>query len=232
MGDLDSAANSLQNSPLNENEETQDSDEMANSRTSGFIHNNMHNSDYDMDSTNYFNKFDEILLSKEAKTSNANILVTTQECNNEIHYDSQKFPKENHRKVISVLENTNLTENHDFDNKNVSVKRIKEVNCQRSNSSHEGNTSSGSEAEYDTGLEKCNVKRMRLGDKEKNHKKDSFDIGSVNCLQSYENGAIASQEEIEADKHWTKHLLDNRSVIVDTFQGQFKSTVRSNSTLA
>ncbi|XP_046396757.1 uncharacterized protein LOC124163729 [Ischnura elegans] len=32
-------------------------------------------------------------------------------------------------------------------------------------------------------------------------------------------------EEEEADRHWQKHLAANRSTIVDTFQGQFKSTV-------
>lgn len=214
----------MHSSPFNDDEETQDSDEIVDTK-SGFIHNDMHQSmSHEINST-CFDKFDDIL--KDAKTSNANFLVTPQECNNEIHYDSPKFPKENRRKVIQVLENTNLTENHDFDNKNVSVKRIKEVNCHRSNSSHEGTTSSGSEMEYDSGLEKCNVKRMRLDDKEKNHKKEQLDLSSVQCLQSYENGAIASQDEIEADKHWSKHLMANRSVIVDTFQGQFKSTVRS-----
>jgi hypothetical protein len=36
---------------------------------------------------------------------------------------------------------------------------------------------------------------------------------------------INFNDEIEADKHWEKHLSVNQSVIVDTFQGQFKSTV-------
>lgn len=37
----------------------------------------------------------------------------------------------------------------------------------------------------------------------------------------------AAQTEVdwEAEVHWQKHLAAHKSVIVDTFQGQFKSTV-------
>ena len=230
MDDLDSnlTSPSPHSSPLNEDEETLDSDEVVGNPKSTFIHNDMQellNHEICLD------KFNDI--AKDAKTSNANFLVTPQECNNEIHYDSQKFPKENSRRI--TIENANLTENHDFDNKNVSIKRIKEVNCQRSNCSPECPASSGSEAEFDNGLEKCNVKRMRLEDQEKNHRKDGLGTSGVQCsrlLQSNENGAIASQDEVEADKHWAKHLRTNRSVIVDTFQGQFKSKVRARSIIS
>lgn len=142
-------------------------------------------------------------MAKDAKTNNDNFLVRQQECNNEIQFDSSKFPKENTRRIVA-LGNSNLTENHDF-NKGAKVKRIKEVNMRKNV------CVSDSECESEK-MEKCNVKRMRL--EEKN-------------LRWGENGAIANQEEIEADKHWVKHLRSNRSVIVDTFQGQFKSTVRT-----
>ncbi|KAJ8674778.1 hypothetical protein QAD02_010564 [Eretmocerus hayati] len=220
MDDLDSTANSPHSSPSNDDEETLDSDEVIDAKTE-FIHNDMQeflNCEIGSD------EFNDII--KDAKTSNANFLVTSEECNNEIHYDSQKFPKENSRRI--VLENANLTENHDFDNKNVSVKRIKEVNCQRGNCYQDCGISNGSDAEFDNGLEKCNVKRMRLEDQEKNHRKDGSSASISACsrlLQSNENGAVASQDELEADKHWAKHLKANRSIIVDTFQGQFKSTV-------
>jgi ubiquitin carboxyl-terminal hydrolase 4/11/15 len=39
---------------------------------------------------------------------------------------------------------------------------------------------------------------------------------------------INLSDEIEAEKHWEKHLSANQSIIVDTFQGQFKSTVSFN----
>ena len=237
MGELDSTANSPRRSPLNDDEETLDSDEIIDTKSS-FIHNKMQEDtnttfvrrplrldkliELSKNAAHYHGLYD---ILKDAKTSNANFLVTPQECNNEIHYDSQKFPKENVRRM--VLESSNLTENHDFDNKSVSIKRIKEVNVQKSNCSMDC-LSSGSDTDCDSGLEKCNVKRMRLEDQEKNHRRDGLGTSASQCsriLQNCENGAVAAQEEVEADKHWAKHLRSNRSVIVDTFQGQFKSTV-------
>lgn len=40
------------------------------------------------------------------------------------------------------------------------------------------------------------------------------------------NTPINVDDDLEADKQWEKHLGHNQSVIVDSFQGQFKSTVR------
>ncbi len=34
-----------------------------------------------------------------------------------------------------------------------------------------------------------------------------------------------SADNVEAEKHWEKHIKNNRSVIFDSFQGQFKNTV-------
>lgn len=222
-------------SPLNEEnddegEECLDSQEPVDPKSS-FILNKTHARVDSLLPQKTFSKYDPYVamwdMIKEAKTSNANFLVNQQECNNEIHYDSQKFPKDNVRRM--ALDNSNLTENHDFDNKTLSTKRIKEINVQKSNCSLEC-ASSGSDTECDSGLEKCNVKRMRLEDHEKNHRRGTDGLGpsTLPCgriLHDPENGAIATQDEVEADKHWAKHLRSNRSVIVDTFQGQFKSTV-------
>lgn len=226
MRDLDSTANTPHGSPLNEDdEETLDSDEIVDTKTS-FILNKTHDHTDSSFVQETFSSLDGIYdILKDAKTSNANFLVNQQECNNEIHYDSQKFPKDNSRRM--ALDNSNLTENHDFDNKILSIKRIKEVNVQKSNCSLDC-VSSGSDTECDSGLEKCNVKRMRLEDHEKNHRRDGLGTSGIQCtrlMQNGEGGAIAAQDEVEADKHWAKHLRSNRSVIVDTFQGQFKSTV-------
>lgn len=174
--------------------------------------------------SSHLGKFNDII--KDAKTSNANFLVPKQECNNEIHYDSQKFHKENSRRL--TIENSNLTENHDFDNKSVSVKRIKEVNIQKNNANFDYSFSNGFDSEYDSSLEKCNVKRMRLEEQEKNLRKDCG-MGSSDLQNSratnLENCTNDSQDEIEAKKHWDKHLKSNKSIIIDTFQGQFKSKV-------
>lgn len=219
-----------------DDEETLDSNETVEAKSNTFIHNKVDDKENEAPASLRLDTLIELSkngpkyhglydIHKEAKTSNANFLVTQQECNNEIHYDSQKFPKENVRRM--PLDNSNLMENHDFDNKSVSVKRIKEINVQKVNCGIDY-ASSGSDIEYDNGLEKCNVKRMRLDDQEKNHKRDGLGTISTQCTrvsQSYGNCAIAAHDEIEADKHWAKHLKSNRSIIVDTFQGQFKSKV-------
>lgn len=37
--------------------------------------------------------------------------------------------------------------------------------------------------------------------------------------------ASTSAVDLQADKYWQSHLADNQSILVDLFQGQFKSTV-------
>ena len=51
--------------------------------------------------------------------------------------------------------------------------------------------------------------------------------GSGLCSSSDVNSITHTSEDgdSEGDKHWQQHLAVNRSVIVSTFQGQFKSTV-------
>ncbi|XP_071451477.1 uncharacterized protein [Hetaerina americana] len=50
-------------------------------------------------------------------------------------------------------------------------------------------------------------------------------LGSLVDDDFSSTGDSMEAEEEEADRHWQKHLAANRSTIVDTFQGQFKSTV-------
>lgn len=61
-------------------------------------------------------------IMKDAKTSNVNVLVTEQGANNEIVYDSEKFPKHENTRRRDALENPNLTECYNFDGKAVSCK--------------------------------------------------------------------------------------------------------------
>lgn len=65
-----------------------------------------------------FRGYEDIL--KDAKTSNVNVLVTEQGANNEIVFDSDKFPKHESTRRRDALENPNLTEFHNFDGKTVS----------------------------------------------------------------------------------------------------------------
>ncbi|XP_069684721.1 uncharacterized protein [Periplaneta americana] len=183
--------------------------------------------------------FEDIL--KDAKTSNVNVLVTEQEANNEIRFDSEKFPKYENARRRDPLEMPNLTEFHNFDGKTVSVKRIKETNLLHETLDSPPECSE----ELDLESSKCfnNIKRMKLEEREKNFRMEcerklrGLDPTVVGESSSTDEllGAGASSchshlpinfnEEIEADKHWEKHLSANQSIIVDTFQGQFKSTV-------
>ncbi|XP_066993985.2 uncharacterized protein [Anabrus simplex] len=160
---------------------------------------------------------------KDAKTSNVNVLVTEPEANNEIRFDSDKFPKHDNVRRRDPLENPNLTEFHNFDNKTVSVKRIKETNL------HFESPETSPDC-------KCfnNIKRMKLEEQEKNYRMEcerklrDFDVeeDSMDSDQAGGSGTVSHiPDELEADKHWEKHINLNQSIIVDSFQGQFKSTV-------
>lgn len=186
-----------------------------------------------------FRGLEDIL--KDAKTSNVNVLVTEQEANNEIRFDSEKFPKYENARRRDPLEMSNLTEFHNFDGKTVSVKRIKETNLLQEPVDSPPECSE--ELDLESGKFFSNIKRMKLEEREKNFRMEcerklrSLDPSVVGEPSSADEllGAGASSchthlpinlnDEIEADKHWEKHLSTNQSVIVDTFQGQFKSTV-------
>ncbi|XP_063243702.1 uncharacterized protein LOC134542986 [Bacillus rossius redtenbacheri] len=172
-------------------------------------------------------------IMKDAKTSNVNVLVTDPEANNEIRFDSEKYPKYEGTRRPHALETANLTEFHDFDGKAVSVKRIKETNLLSAGTG-------GSECIAQSACCFSNIKRMRLEEQEKNFRMecerklrhlDESSTGAELCGDEAMPGASGAQprgslgDEIEADKHWEKHLSTNQSIIVDTFQGQFKSTV-------
>lgn len=53
--------------------------------------------------------------------------------------------------------------------------------------------------------------------------RDSRDAGPSGA--SGETEPVSAEIDLEAEAHWQKHLAAHKSVIVDTFQGQFKSTV-------
>lgn len=61
---------------------------------------------------------------KDAKTSNVNVLVAESAVNNEIVFDSEKFPKHENARRRDTCENPNLTEFHNFEGKTVSTKSV------------------------------------------------------------------------------------------------------------
>ncbi|XP_026286437.1 uncharacterized protein LOC113212074 isoform X1 [Frankliniella occidentalis] len=98
---------------------------------------------------------------KDAKTSNVNVLVEEQDANNSIRFDSDKFPRHDAAKGRE-LTNPNLLETYDFDNKSVSVKRIKDTNLTQEQRDCENAESGG-----------LDLKRIKLTE-QNNCQKDHF----------------------------------------------------------
>ncbi|RZF43319.1 hypothetical protein LSTR_LSTR001580 [Laodelphax striatellus] len=208
---------------------------------------------------NYSHRLSNIKdIMKDAKTSNVNVLVTEEEANNEIIFDSDKYPKsENSRRKESL--NYNLFQI--YENNATNGKRVNSTVTQYS-----------SVADFREGLDLKRVKMRRFeadtdSDQEKNlrmeherknrvidinlveknlrieceRKQRKFDDINMEAETAGASGGLVQppvldgvsssklsdgdKPEEEADNHWEKHLASNQSIIVDTFQGQFKSTV-------
>uniref|UniRef100_A0A0A9X9Q2 ubiquitinyl hydrolase 1 n=2 Tax=Lygus hesperus TaxID=30085 RepID=A0A0A9X9Q2_LYGHE len=190
-----------------------------------------------------FSGMEDIL--KTAKTSNINVLNEQQEANNEIRFDSEKYPRR------SIFDNPrrkgeqfNTNSFHLYEN-NTGGKRQKS-----------SVTYFSCAADFKEGLD---WKRLKLHSDEQDGKNKKMELerqnktaeavvleknqrlaceqleASEGCskdpdLPRSPNPKIADLKLLPAvenmgEEHWRTHLAENRSVIVDTFQGQFKSTV-------
>ncbi|KAF7990988.1 hypothetical protein HCN44_000793 [Aphidius gifuensis] len=192
IDDLDSVANSLSGSPIND-------DDLIDNKTD-FIYNNKieNNNTNQLNGTNEKNNCNDLNdIIKNAKTSNTNLLGKNKNFNDTPTIKSEKYTNK------KINNTTNLIENHDFNSKLLITKRINDV---VNNDKTDCLTN-----------DECFVKRMKYDDNDNN---------SLNTILNYNNnGAVATDDEVDADKFWIKHLKSNQSIIVDTFQGQFKSTV-------
>lgn len=72
---------------------------------------------------------------------------------------------------------------------------------------------------FDICKKQSNLYRMEC----ERRQRDSRDAGPSGA--SSETEPVGAEVDLEAEAHWQKHLAAHKSVIVDTFQGQFKSTV-------
>ncbi|KAF6211259.1 hypothetical protein GE061_014376 [Apolygus lucorum] len=190
-----------------------------------------------------FSGLEDIL--KTPKTSNINVLMKQEEANNEIRFDSEKYPRR------SIFDNPrrrgehfNTNSFHLYEN-NTGGKRQKS-----------SVTYFSCAADFKEGLD---WKRVKLQSDEQDGKNKKMELERQNkageamvleknqrlaCEQleasegcskdpdvsSSPNPKIADLKLLPAaenigEEHWRTHLATNRSVIVDTFQGQFKSTV-------
>ncbi|KAK9506931.1 hypothetical protein O3M35_008779 [Rhynocoris fuscipes] len=233
--------NSTKNKPTSE----LNNFEECSSKNITFI-NNVSYSDSIITTNNALNNSDAKLTSledivKNAKTSNVNVMVTEEEANNEIRFDSEKYPRIDYyprRKNEGCAVNSfHLYEN------NIIGKRCKSTLTKYSSgetlkegldlkrvrlnspSDEPEEKNKRMESERQQKLSDDKNKRMESERKECiiNEFKDRCEPSSSGLNTSeirFENTG-----EPDADLHWETHLSENRSVIVDTFQGQFKSTV-------
>ncbi|XP_022190095.1 ubiquitin carboxyl-terminal hydrolase 10 [Nilaparvata lugens] len=200
-------------------------------------------------------------IMKDAKTSNVNVLVTDEEVNNEIKFDSDKYPKSENtrRKESSNVNVFQIYENNTTNGKRVNstvtqyssvadfregldLKRIKmhrfEADAADADAEHEKNHKM--EHERKNRVLDINLveKNLRIECERKQRKLDDINMEAETAgassslvepivLDGVSSSKLSDGEkpEEEADNHWEKHLASNQSIIVDTFQGQFKSTV-------
>ncbi len=160
----------------------------------------------------------EDYLQKEAKTLNVNVLVEeSEEMNNEISFDSEKYAKADAKvRPRGTIEN-NLSVN--------SSKRMKNQESLIVEDSHN-----------ESQVTDDGIKRIRLDsqDKEKNIQLE-MERSTSSGLPPQQASALMPtsptldparlKEAIEADRHWDKYLAINDTVLARTFQGQFKSSV-------
>ncbi|XP_026689143.1 uncharacterized protein LOC103524244, partial [Diaphorina citri] len=182
--------------------------------------------------------FDLKDILKDAKTSNVNVLVTEQEANNEIRFDSEKFPRKERRHEVVNVNSFHIYENQtsgkrnkstvlhynsaqDFHDGLVDLKRIKMYD---EHAKCNSNTPDEKEKNFmmEISRKKYLEKNIRMECERKNNNTQMTGIEEDGVAVS---DTVVSTVDLLADKHWQSHLADNQSILVDLFQGQFKSTV-------
>lgn len=174
-------------------------------------------------------KLEDIM--KESKTSNVNVLVKDNNPpNNELLFDSEKYAKYEKTRLKNSLDNLCKS----------GVKRVKEVNLL-----HDGRgcrpTSSRSVAENDDGDERDRLtinKRMRLDEKNVQYELEksqgsivertadsSSSTSGTETHAAPQSPSRLSHEQRQADLTWQSFVGEAKSTVVDTFYGQFRSSV-------
>ncbi|XP_073985915.1 ubiquitin carboxyl-terminal hydrolase 19-like isoform X3 [Rhodnius prolixus] len=178
---------------------------------------------------------------KNAKTSNVNVMVTEEEANNEIRFDSEKYPRIDipRRRTEGRSVNTfHLYENnvHGKRGKSTLTKFATGANLKEGLDLKRVKLNSPTDEPEEKNKRMESERQQKLSD-DKNKRMESERKESIKNELRNECGPSSSGTnnaseiryentgEPDADLHWQKHLSENRSIIVDTFQGQFKSTV-------
>ncbi|XP_042861119.1 uncharacterized protein LOC122246550 [Penaeus japonicus] len=170
-------------------------------------------------------KLEDIM--KETKTSNVNVLVKDNPANNELLFDSEKYAKYDKSRLKNSLDNLNKS----------GVKRVKEVNLLHDKRGYQPMDVEGEYDDLEDRQELAINKRMRLDEKNIQYELERYQVSSVE--QSVDSSAstsgvdtqvapapsISSHEQRQADLTWRSFVGDAKSAVVDTFYGQFKSSL-------
>ncbi|KAI5711727.1 hypothetical protein M8J75_002717 [Diaphorina citri] len=168
--------------------------------------------------------FDLKDILKDAKTSNVNVLVTEQEANNEIRFDSEKFPRKERRHEVVNVNSFHIYENQTSGKRNKSTVDLKRIKMYDEHAKCNSNTPDEKEKNFmmEISRKKYLEKNIRMECERKNNNTQMTGIEEDGVAVS---DTVVSSVDLLADKHWQSHLADNQSILVDLFQGQFKSTV-------
>ncbi|KAB7496968.1 Ubiquitin carboxyl-terminal hydrolase 9 [Armadillidium nasatum] len=182
-------------------------------------------------------KLEDIM--KETKTSNVNVLAKDNVSNNEFLYDSEKYAKVESKKLKNNLDNLNKC----------GLKRVKEVNLlvdKMDNSQIDStNIINSSKNKMFSTPGRNSVmalnKRIRLEEKNVQYEieKSNTDLlerlpeglpSTSSKVHERERGfnmplSYSSEEHKMAEESWNAFVGDRKSAVVDTFYGQFKSSL-------
>jgi len=192
---------------------------------------------------------------KDSKTSNVNVAVDDDEPNNTIKFDSDKYPRNDLSiKQRDAHPKHNLASTYNFDNKTVSTKRLKATNLLQDRSAGSSGDGLDFKRIKLTDQNNCCKVLSCVQDSENSGSADTLKhpnkavLSIVNGIKfvnentlkceeddhgqsskdesnSSSDEPVLPKEDVQANEHWEKHLALNQSVVVDSFLGQFKSTV-------
>ncbi|XP_068239459.1 uncharacterized protein [Palaemon carinicauda] len=171
-------------------------------------------------------KLEDIM--KESKTSNVNVLVKDNPTNNEFLFDSEKYAKYDKTRLKNSVDNLSKS----------GVKRIKEVNLlhERRGCQSVVGVAESEEEDSEDREEVAINKKIRLDEKNiqlelERHQvltersgESSMSASSAD-VPSHPTVSVSSLDQHQADKTWRSFVGDQKSAVVETFYGQFKSSL-------
>nr|XP_053639106.1 uncharacterized protein LOC128693452 [Cherax quadricarinatus] len=172
-------------------------------------------------------KLEDII--KETKTSNVNVLVKENPANNEFLYDSEKYAKYDKSRLKNSLDNLSKS----------GTKRVKEVNLlHEKRGCHPMVIEGESDSEEVDNRDDISInKRMRLDEKNVQYELEKYQVGTVERTMDSSTSTLgsdlhfvaapsfSSHEQRQAELTWRSFIGDAKSAVVETFYGQFKSSM-------